>query len=125
MKKKKYLVVLFLILTISIGYALISSNLTIGGLSIVKRTTWDIHFERIVDDIKGAEAKVNAKISQDRKSINFEVNLKEPGEEYYFYTDVVNDGNLDAMLDLFELDGLSGAQNSRSPCHRQPRCPAR
>jgi len=110
MKKKKYLVVLLLVLSISIGYALISSNLSIGGLSIVKRTTWDIHFDRIVDDIKGAEAKVNAKISQDKKSINFEVNFKEPGEEYYFYTDVVNDGNLDAMLDLFELDGLSDEQ---------------
>ena len=36
-----------LLLSISIGYALINTNLKINGTANVTKQTWDIHFENI------------------------------------------------------------------------------
>ena len=46
-KTKSMLIVALLLLAITIGYAVISSNLSINGTSIINKPTWDIHFENI------------------------------------------------------------------------------
>jgi len=45
---------LLVVLFIGIGYAFLSTNLEINGISIMKRSVWDLHFENIVDDYEKA-----------------------------------------------------------------------
>lgn len=106
-----YLYIIFiLILFVSIGFAFLSRNLNINGSTIIRKTTWDIYFDNLVDDSDNLELNVPATISDDKKSIDFEVTLKEPGDEYYFYVDIVNSGTIRAMLDNFEVTGLNDSQ---------------
>ena len=108
--KLKYFSLLLVVIFIGIGYAFLSTNLEINGISIMKRSVWDLHFENIVDDYEKAVIDIPASISRDRLSVNFEVTLNNPGDEYYFYVDVVNDGTIDVMLNNYLFSGLSTEQ---------------
>ena len=55
--------VLILILGISIGYAAISSKLTINTIANIGKTTWDVHFENIVKNKNNVTAVVEPTIS--------------------------------------------------------------
>ena len=106
-KKRYFLVVMTLIILIGIGYATLSANLSITGLNVFKGNTWDVHFQNVIDkSINTANSFTTGTISQDGKSINFDVTLTNPGESYVFFTDVVNEGSLDAMLDNYTLEGI-------------------
>ena len=107
MKRKSYFTILLLILAIGIGYATLSTTLSITGLSKFKKNTWDIHFENITDNSFNTAENVPATILGNKKSIEYEVSLNNPGESYAFYTDVVNDGTIDAMFDNLKVEGLS------------------
>lgn len=109
-KKNKYILVALLVLFLSVGYAYLSTNLDINGVSIVKRNVWDLHFENIVDTHKGATIDIPANISEDKLSIDYQVTLNKPGDEYYFTADVVNNGTMDVMLNSYEITGLSDEQ---------------
>ena len=106
-RKKKLSTIIILILFISIGYAVLSTNLSITGLSKFKKNTWSVHFENITDkSLNTTENYLSAVLSEDRKSIEFELSLENPGESYAFFTDIVNEGTLDAMLDSVEVEGI-------------------
>lgn len=109
-KNKKIILVFLLILFISIGYAYLTSNLDIMGITTVKNNKWDLHFENVVDDKKGATIDIPANISQNKLSVNYQVTLNLPGDEYYFYVDVVNAGTIDVMLSEYLITGLSDEQ---------------
>ena len=47
-KKNVLFVLLLLIVGLSIGYSLLSTNLKINGSSKIKGSSWDIHFENVV-----------------------------------------------------------------------------
>lgn len=103
MRKNRKVIILVLILFISVGFAYLSTNLFISGTSIVKRTTWDVHFNNIQNESTTGTMDTNATISSDKKSVDFEVSFDAPGEEYSFNVDIVNNGNLDAMLESYEI----------------------
>ena len=107
MRKRYSLIIMTLIILIGIGYATLSANLSITGLNVFKGNTWDVHFENVTDkSINTAKDFTTGTISQDAKSISFDVTLTTPGESYTFFTDIVNGGSLDAMLDSYEIEGI-------------------
>lgn len=110
MKRKNKYYVFLLILFISVGFAYLSTNLYTNGTSIIKGTRWSIYFDNIDNENSTYQINNNATISEDKKSVDFEVTFEKPGDEYYFYVDVVNAGNLDAMLDSYEVTGLTADQ---------------
>lgn len=110
MKRKNKYYVFLLILFISVGFAYLSTNLYTNGTSIIKGTRWSIYFDNIDNENSTYQINNNATISEDKKSVDFEVTFEKPGDEYYFYVDVVNAGNLDAMLDSYEVTGLTTDQ---------------
>ena len=63
-------------------------------------TKWDVHFENI-NILYGSVAAIQEPtIDEENKlDITFSVNLNTPGDFYEFTVDVVNDGNIDAMVD--------------------------
>ena len=103
MKKKKLRLIIFLlILFISIGFAYLSTNLSLFGTGIFKQNSWDIYFDNITEETYKSEVIGTTEIDN-KTTINFSVNLDSPGSTYTMYANIVNDGSIDAMLDSWNL----------------------
>lgn len=98
-KIKNKFILIIMILAITIGYALLSTNISIVGVTKIKNARWNIY----LDNIQVNEGSVNpdnaAVIKDDRTTVNYGVTLNVPGDYYEFNVDVVNDGTIDAMID--------------------------
>lgn len=105
-KKRKQLLIIILILLISIGFSFLSSNIGISGLGIFKENSWNLYFDNVIVDKKNTSELSEAIISEDKKTINFSINLEKPGSMYLLYADIVNDGTIDAMLDSLKVNGV-------------------
>ncbi len=84
------------ILSLSVAYAALSVTLNIQGTAQVNATGWDIHLENIkVKD--GSISNGTASITS-ATTASFSATLNEPGDFYEFTVDVVNNGDIDAMI---------------------------
>ncbi len=116
-KKKKYLSVIILLLLlvgITVGYATLSSNLSISGTSTINSASWDVHFENLsvtagsVDALEDNEPTISA----DSLNITYGIELTQPGDFYEFTVDVKNAGSVDARLsELPTLGGVTTEQD--------------
>ena len=103
-KRKDYLgMLLLLVVGLSVGYALLRTNLTINGTSKIKGNTWDIHFENLnvtegsVElSTEDSAAVINTTTKTD---ITYTVTLNQPGDFYEFTVDAVNAGSIDGMVE--------------------------
>lgn len=98
------------ILVMSIGYALQSQLLTINGnTTIGESAKWDVHFENLVVNPGSVESKfVNTPaniVSSSGTYVVYDVKLPEKGDYYEFTLDVVNAGNIDAIVSSIILLG--------------------
>ncbi len=102
MKKKKnssfVVIALLLIVTISIGYAALSTTLNINGTSTIKTNTWDVHFANVkVTTNTGATVTKAPTITEGKTTeVTYNVALNQPGSVYEFTVDVVNGGTIAA-----------------------------
>ena len=97
---------LILIAVISIGYALMDSNLLIKGTTSVTNETWDVHFTNLRNaTASSAEVTVTSPAAikeltttpsnaADDLNIEFNISFKKPGDKYEFDVDVTNAGTL-------------------------------
>ena len=62
--KKRYVLVmmLFLLVGISIGYAALATTLNINGNTTIEKASWDIHFENLVKTTGSEAATTEASI---------------------------------------------------------------
>ena len=110
-KINKKFIIIVLILFISIGFAYLSASLNITGLATIKRSVWDVHFENIVNENENVlTINTPAQITNNKLRIDFEVSLDQPGEEYSFYVDVLNNSTFDVALDTLTVSGLTSTQ---------------
>ncbi len=99
-KNNLLLLVILMIGFISLGYALLTTNINITGTGKIKDAKWDVHFANIqVTD--GSVTPTTAANITDDTSVEFAVTLEKPGDFYEFTIDVVNEGTIDAMVDNF------------------------
>ena len=100
--RKSVVVVMALLLLISIGYAALTTNLTIGGSATIKKQTFSVYFDNVqVNQSSVSGAKVTTAPTTSGTStttINWAVTLDTPGEFYEFNVDIVNGGTMDAMV---------------------------
>ena len=112
MKHRNNIIIVFvLLLIISIGFSVLSSNLNIIGNSLVKSNSWDIHFE----NVQVKEGSVNAptpQINASGNQVTFNITLNNIDDYYEFYVDVVNDGTIDGMIDLIDYPDLTETEES-------------
>ena len=100
-RRTKYLLLL-LILFISVGYAILQSNLSIIGTTAIQDSKWDIHWNNVVI----TEGSVNtsnedkATIDNTKTTVNYNIVLDKPGDFYEFTVDAVNEGTIDGMIDV-------------------------
>ena len=101
-KKNLIPILVLLLLGISLGYALLSQDLTISGTSKVKGNTWDIHFDNVVVNSNSVALSTGdsaAAINQnDDTLVEYTVTLNLPGDFYEFTVDAVNAGTVDGMI---------------------------
>lgn len=102
--KKKNIVFLLLLLMVglSVGYALLSTNLKINGASKIKGSNWDIHFDNLVVNTDSVELSTDdapATILTSTTEVSYTVTLNKPGDFYEFTVDAVNAGSVDGMID--------------------------
>lgn len=106
-KRQLYIsIFLIILIVIGMGYAYLSSNLSITGATSVTGNNWDIHFANIQisnGSVPIGTGKQAATIdSQDNTLITFSVLFEKPGDYYEFTADIVNGGTLDGMIDTIE-----------------------
>ncbi len=102
-KKRILAILLVLILLISVGYAALTTNLSINGTAIFKKQTWNVYFDNVqikTGSVSGAKVIAEPTTSgTTTKDLTWEVSLDTPGEFYEYNVDIVNGGTIDAMVE--------------------------
>ena len=100
-----------LLLTITVGYAALSTTLNINGTSKINNATWDVHFANL-EVTSGSVSATKAATIDSATEIDYNVELIKPGDFYEFTVDVTNTGTIDAKLgDAPILNGVSAEQD--------------
>lgn len=105
-KKKNSILLLFLvILGITVGFAYLSTTLGINGIAGIKGNSWDIHWDNA--SIKATEGSITPKTAayvsdEERKNVDFAVELELPGDFYEFTVDAVNGGTVAGKVSKVE-----------------------
>ena len=106
-----------LLILISIGYAVLSTTLTINGSAKFGRFSWLVYFTNVVPSANNNVVQVVTEPSTTGKettTINWAVNMDTPGQMYEFTVDIVNEGSIDAMIETetenLITNGLSANQ---------------
>ena len=102
MKKtnKKFLfVAIALLFVMSIGYAALSTTLTINGTANIASNSWDVHFANIQTTTGSVTPTTAPTVSgTNTTSLTWAVSLAEPGDFYEFTVDAVNGGTINAKI---------------------------
>ncbi len=101
-KNTRYLILLILLFSITLGYAFVSTNLKINGEANVLKQTWNVYWDSPVVNEESVSLTIPT-ITQDsgdlaNTKIIWTVDLNTPGDFYEFTVDAVNDGTIDAMI---------------------------
>ena len=97
-RKSTYKVFFLVVVAMTLGFAAINTTLQLIGTLNISRTTWDIHWENPTK-VGGVTATQDVHLKQnDNTTVEYQVNLKNPGDYYEFTVDAKNDGTIDAMI---------------------------
>ena len=103
--------VFFVFASVTVGYAALSTTLSITGKGTLSKNSWDIHFENLVIVDNGASVVTTAPtIDSTKTKVSFNITLSKPGDTYEFTVDAVNKGTIDAMLSGFSATSLTTYQ---------------
>ena len=114
-KRLKYYIFLALVLFISIGFAVLSTNLSINGLLNFTQNTWSIKLKNVVVD-DNSVTKTTPTINQDENTVTFSAELNKPGDFYSFNIDVLNESTVDAMLGSITINGITSEYSDYLSC---------
>lgn len=89
-------------LSLGIGYAFLTTTLSIEGTSDIDSANWNVYFDNLTisvdSNLPSEQIYTPATISVDGKTITYSIKLKELNDNYAFNVEVVNDGTIDAKL---------------------------
>ena len=93
--------ILVSILCMGIGFAFLSTNLTIIGNTLVSGNKWKIYFDNVQVNEGSVDASVvPTTVGTTTTSLEYTISLDKPGDYYEFTVDAINDGTIDAMIDV-------------------------
>ena len=111
-KKMKIIAFLFSILLIGIGYAYLTANLRITGTTKIGNAKFDVHFENPrfnyaasnVTFLSNSNSNVDPGTpiikGEGANELEWNATFSEPGDYYDASADIVNEGDMDAEIDL-------------------------
>ena len=90
---------------ISVGFAAMSSNLTVKGQAEVVPASWKIKFKDLSNPTinGGAEVVTAPQIESDTHIGNYDVKLFVPGDSVTYTFKIANDGTIDAELSSYTI----------------------
>ncbi|MBQ6498043.1 MAG: hypothetical protein IJI58_04955 [Bacilli bacterium] len=115
--RKTKLLLLLTVLFISIGYAILQTNLNITGTANMNNPTWDIHWNNVqvtTGSVTGSNVTTAANIDSAKTTVSYSIKLPKPGDYYEFTVDAVNGGTIDAMIDVVSSK-LNGTEITTLP----------
>ena len=111
-RKNLFLILCLVIIgvfTLTIAYSALSTVLTIQGNARVAAANWDIYLDNA--RVTSGSATTNKPVIKTSSTLEFSTTLNMPGDYYEFVVDVVNDGDLDAMIgNVVKTPELSASQ---------------
>ena len=115
--KNAILIVLAICLIgITVAYATLSQNLDISGVAKVGKTSWNIHFTKVLTPkTEGYAEGGKATLNSDSTVLTVsEGILKVPGDTITYVFDVINEGDLDAEVEtvLTTIDSCKASDNT-------------
>lgn len=109
--KSYILIVFFVLIGITAGYAVINTTLSITGAGKLSQNSWNVHFENLVIlDDNATHVPTAPSIDSGKTNVEFAVVLGKPGSSYEFTVDVVNSGTIDAMISSISNSALTTEQ---------------
>ena len=107
-RKMLYNIFFLIVIFLGIGYAYLTSNLSITGATEIASNSWDIHFNNLVVNDSSVEATTPASIDpSDNTSISYGVKLNRPMDFYEFTVDIVNTGTIPGKISLVDINGFN------------------
>lgn len=105
-KNRKFIIIaMILLLLISVGYAALSTTLTINGTANISAASWNVYFTNIQTTNGSVIPTVAPTVSgTSTVTLNYTVTLEAPGDFYEFTVDVKNGGTINAKI---ATDGIS------------------
>ena len=102
LKDRKFLITtlsltIICVFTLTIAYSALSAVLTIQGNARVSAADWDIYLNN--PRVTSGSATANLPVIKTSSTLEFETTLNMPGDFYEFVVDVVNAGDIDAMIE--------------------------
>ena len=92
--------VLVCVFSLTIAYAALSTLLDIDGNAYVTSADWNLYFNN--PKVKIGSVNEDVPVITSPTTVTFFTTLKLPGDYYEFAIDIVNGGNVDAMIDNIE-----------------------
>ena len=89
--------VMISVFTLTVVYAALSVTLNITGNAQVNAADWDIYLNN--PRVTNGSATTNVPVIKTSSTLEFETTLNMPGDFYEFVVDVVNTGDIDAMIE--------------------------
>ncbi len=99
-KKSLYGILIVLFLFLGLGYAALTTNLSINGISHVDSASWNVYWDNVQVTSESVEAPTPTITNQ--TTVSYEITLSQPGDFYEFTVDAVNTGTIDAMIDTVD-----------------------
>ena len=100
-RKNTYKIFFLVIIGMTLGFAAINTTLQLIGTLNISRTTWNIHWENPTK-VGGVNATQDVHLKTgDNTTVEYQVNLVNPGDYYEFTVDAKNEGTIDAMVTGF------------------------
>ena len=104
-KDHKIFYIFILLLFIGVGYAALTTSLSINGTTNVATNSWNIHFVNLQVKSGSVEGNPSASIQSGNMSISYGAILAQPGDYYEFSVDVKNEGSLPGKVSIVNLTG--------------------
>lgn len=100
-------IVIVSIMTITLAYAALSVTLNVHGSARISSSDWDIY----LGNPKVSEGSVSDNtLSLDGTEANFDATFNMPGDYYEFIIDIINDGDIDAIITKVNKGSLTTEQ---------------
>ena len=108
MTRNKKSFIFITILCMGVGFALLSSNLTITGNTNVSGNSWKVYFNSVGVTNGSVDATTSPTITgTNTTSVDYTILLDKPGDFYEFTIEAKNDGTIDAMVDSITTPNIA------------------
>lgn len=111
-QEKMIVMLAILIIVMSIGFASITSQLTVYSGVKFKSASYNVSFDRDSYELTFGSNATTELPTISGASINYGVTLSEPGEYLEFTLNLVNEGTLDVYLSSIIMGGLTAEQKN-------------